>query len=103
MSKAALERMCLSVAEEVRPDTIAVNVLSPGRVDTWMHRRGDWPGPHPSGAACRDHSSGALAGPANGGECYGPGRRAGRLWGHVGTWSHTGCVKNLRYFIWSKH
>jgi hypothetical protein len=19
-------------------------VLSPGRVDTWMHRRGDWPG-----------------------------------------------------------
>ena len=44
MSKAALERMCLSLAEEVRPDNIAVNVLSPGRVDTWMNRRGDWPG-----------------------------------------------------------
>ena len=23
---------------------IAVNVLEPGRVDTWMNRRGDWPG-----------------------------------------------------------
>ncbi len=44
MSKAALERMCLSLAEEVRPSNIAVNVLSPGRVDTWMNRRGDWPG-----------------------------------------------------------
>jgi NAD(P)-dependent dehydrogenase (short-subunit alcohol dehydrogenase family) len=44
MSKAALERMCLSLAEEVRPANIAVNVLSPGRVDTWMNRRGDWPG-----------------------------------------------------------
>jgi NAD(P)-dependent dehydrogenase (short-subunit alcohol dehydrogenase family) len=31
MSKAALERMCLSLAEEVRPANIAVNVLSPGR------------------------------------------------------------------------
>jgi NAD(P)-dependent dehydrogenase (short-subunit alcohol dehydrogenase family) len=44
MSKAALERMCLSLAEEVRPANIAVNVLSPGRIDTWMNRRGDWPG-----------------------------------------------------------
>jgi NAD(P)-dependent dehydrogenase (short-subunit alcohol dehydrogenase family) len=44
MSKAALERMCLSLAEEVRCYNIAVNVLSPGRVDTWMNRRGDWPG-----------------------------------------------------------
>ena len=44
MSKAALERMFLSLAEEVRPHDIAVNVLSPGRVDTWMNRRGDWPG-----------------------------------------------------------
>jgi len=44
MSKAALERMCLSLAEEVRPANIAVNVLSPGRVDTWMNRRGAWPG-----------------------------------------------------------
>lgn len=44
MSKAALERMFLSLAEEVRPANIAVNVLSPGRVDTWMNRRGDWPG-----------------------------------------------------------
>ena len=44
MSKAALERMFLSLAEEVRPYDIAVNVLSPGRVDTWMNRRGDWPG-----------------------------------------------------------
>jgi NAD(P)-dependent dehydrogenase (short-subunit alcohol dehydrogenase family) len=44
MSKAALERMFLSLAEEVRPAHIAVNVLSPGRVDTWMNRRGDWPG-----------------------------------------------------------
>jgi NAD(P)-dependent dehydrogenase (short-subunit alcohol dehydrogenase family) len=44
MSKAALERMCLNLAEEVRPYNIAVNVLSPGRVDTWMNRNGDWPG-----------------------------------------------------------
>jgi citronellol/citronellal dehydrogenase len=44
MSKAALERMFLSLAEEVRPHNIAVNVLSPGRVDTWMNRRGAWPG-----------------------------------------------------------
>jgi len=44
MSKAALERMLLSLAEEVRPDNIAVNLFSPGRVDTWMNRRGDWPG-----------------------------------------------------------
>ena len=44
MSKAALERMFLNLAEEVRPAHIAVNVLSPGRVDTWMNRRGDWPG-----------------------------------------------------------
>lgn len=44
MSKAALERMFLSLAEEVRPAHIAVNVLGPGRVDTWMNRRGDWPG-----------------------------------------------------------
>ncbi len=42
MSKAALERMFLSLAEEVRPQNIAVNLLSPGRVDTWMNRRGDW-------------------------------------------------------------
>ena len=44
MSKAALERMYFSLAEEVRPHNIAVNVLDPGRVDTWMNRRGDWPG-----------------------------------------------------------
>jgi NAD(P)-dependent dehydrogenase (short-subunit alcohol dehydrogenase family) len=44
MSKAALERMFLNLAEEVRPYNIAVNVLSPGRVDTWMNRHGDWPG-----------------------------------------------------------
>ena len=44
MSKAALERMFLSLAEEVRADNIAVNVFGPGRVDTWMNRRGDWPG-----------------------------------------------------------
>jgi 3-oxoacyl-[acyl-carrier protein] reductase len=44
MSKAALERMFLSLAEEVRPYNIAVNVFSPGRVDTWMNRNGDWPG-----------------------------------------------------------
>jgi len=44
MSKAALERMFLSLAEEVRPHNIAVNVLGPGRVDTWMNRRGDWSG-----------------------------------------------------------
>jgi NAD(P)-dependent dehydrogenase (short-subunit alcohol dehydrogenase family) len=43
-SKAALERMFLSLAEEVRPHNIAVNLLSPGRVDTWMNRNGDWPG-----------------------------------------------------------
>ena len=44
MSKAALERMFLNLAEEVRPHDIAVNVLDPGRVDTWMNRNGDWPG-----------------------------------------------------------
>ena len=44
MSKAALERAYLSLAEEVREHDIAVNVLSPGRVDTWMNRHGDWPG-----------------------------------------------------------
>lgn len=44
MSKAALERMFFSLAEEVRPHNIAVNVFEPGRVDTWMNRRGDWPG-----------------------------------------------------------
>jgi NAD(P)-dependent dehydrogenase (short-subunit alcohol dehydrogenase family) len=44
MSKAALERMFLNLAEEVRPADIAVNVLVPGRIDTWMNRRGDWPG-----------------------------------------------------------
>ena len=44
MSKAALERAFFSLAEEVRPHNIAVNVLGPGRVDTWMNRNGDWPG-----------------------------------------------------------
>ena len=44
MSKAALDRMFLSLAEEVRPHNIAVNLFSPGRVDTWMNRNGDWPG-----------------------------------------------------------
>ncbi len=44
MSKAALDRAYLSLAEEVREHDIAVNVLSPGRVDTWMNRNGDWPG-----------------------------------------------------------
>ena len=44
MSKAALDRAYTSLAEEVREHDIAVNVLSPGRVDTWMNRNGDWPG-----------------------------------------------------------
>ena len=44
MSKAALERTLLSLAREVEPHGIAVNALSPGRVDTWMNRNGDWPG-----------------------------------------------------------
>ncbi len=44
MSKAALERAFLSLAEELRPSNIAVNLLGPGRVDTWMNRNGDWPG-----------------------------------------------------------
>ena len=44
MSKAALERMLLSLAEEVRPHNIAVNVLAPGKMDTWMNHDGDWPG-----------------------------------------------------------
>ena len=44
MSKAALDRAYLSLAEEVREHDIAVNVLSPGRVDTWMNRNGDCPG-----------------------------------------------------------
>lgn len=44
MSKAALDRAFMSLAEEVREHDIAVNVLSPGRVDTWMNRNGDWPG-----------------------------------------------------------
>jgi NAD(P)-dependent dehydrogenase (short-subunit alcohol dehydrogenase family) len=44
MSKAALERMFLSLTEEVRPYNIAVNVLNPGKMDTWMNRNGHWPG-----------------------------------------------------------
>ena len=36
--------MLLSLAEELRPHNIAVNSLSPGRMDTWMNRNGDWPG-----------------------------------------------------------
>ena len=44
MSKAALERMLLNLAEEIRPHGVAVNVLNPGRMDTWMNRNGDWPG-----------------------------------------------------------
>ncbi len=44
MSKAALDRMFLSLAEEVRHHNIAVNLFSPGRVDTWMNRNGDWVG-----------------------------------------------------------
>ena len=44
MTKAALDRAYLSLAEEVREHDIAVNVFSPGRVDTWMNRRGAWPG-----------------------------------------------------------
>ena len=44
MSKAALERMLLSLAEEARPHNIAVNLLNPGRIDTWMNRDGDWQG-----------------------------------------------------------
>jgi NAD(P)-dependent dehydrogenase (short-subunit alcohol dehydrogenase family) len=44
MSKAALERAFLGLAEELRPHDIAVNCLSPGRIDTWMNRGGDWPG-----------------------------------------------------------
>ena len=44
MTKAALDRAYTSLAEEVRQHNIAVNVLSPGKVDTWMNRRGHWPG-----------------------------------------------------------
>ena len=44
MTKAALDRAYTSLAEEVREHDIAVNVLSPGKVDTWMNRRGHWPG-----------------------------------------------------------
>ena len=44
MTKAALDRAYTSLAEEVREHGIAVNVLSPGKVDTWMNRRGHWPG-----------------------------------------------------------
>ena len=44
VSKAGLERMFLSLAEEVRPKGIAVNLLDPGRMDTWMNQNGDWPG-----------------------------------------------------------
>jgi NAD(P)-dependent dehydrogenase (short-subunit alcohol dehydrogenase family) len=36
--------MYLSLAAEVRRHNIAVNLLSPGRVDTWMSRNGDCPG-----------------------------------------------------------
>ena len=43
-SKAALDRMILNLAEEVRTNNIAVNLLNPGRMDTWMNRNGDWPG-----------------------------------------------------------
>ena len=63
MSKAALERMFFSLAEEVRPHNIAVNVFEPGRVDTWMNRRGDWPGhrPYTHGATRRADRAGRLA------------------------------------------
>ena len=44
MSKAAVERAFTSLSEEVKVNNIAVNVLNPGRMDTWMNRRGDWPG-----------------------------------------------------------
>ena len=44
MTKAALDRAYTNLAEEVREHDIAVNVLSPGKVDTWMNRRGHWPG-----------------------------------------------------------
>ena len=44
MAKAALDRMLLNLAEELLPHNIAVNSLSPGRMDTWMNRNGDWPG-----------------------------------------------------------
>ena len=44
MTKAALDRAYTNLAEEVREHNIAVNVLSPGKVDTWMNRRGHWPG-----------------------------------------------------------
>ena len=44
LSKAVLERMLLSLAEEVRPHNVAVNLLNPGRMDTWMNRNGDWAG-----------------------------------------------------------
>ena len=44
MTKAALDRAYTNLAEEVRDHDIAVNVLSPGKVDTWMNRRGHWPG-----------------------------------------------------------
>ncbi len=44
MTKAALDRAYASLAEEVREHDIAVNVLSPGKVDTWMNRRGHWLG-----------------------------------------------------------
>src|SRR2546428_10910318 len=68
MSKAALDRMFLSLAEEVRPYNIAVNVLSPGRVDTWMNRRGDRPGaaPHPPVPPARLLPPPRMAGPAEG-------------------------------------
>ena len=66
MSKAALERMFFSLAEEVRPHNIAVNVLEPGRVDTWMNRRGGLAGnlPHSHGPArCPDRARRVAGGP----------------------------------------
>ena len=65
MSKAALERMFVNLAEEVRPHNIAVNVLSPGR-------GGYLDEPKWRLAGHRPHSNGAT-------RCRGPGRHlAGR-------------------------
>ena len=44
MSKAAVERAYMSLSQELMASNIAVNALNPGRMDTWMNRRGDWAG-----------------------------------------------------------
>ena len=91
MSKAALERMFLCLAEEVRPYNIAVNVLSPGRVDTWMTAMVTGQGPVISPWNSRIPSLPRRSGlPLDRRKLYGAGRRTCRIRRHLGP-RDTGC------------